>query len=300
MNGTKNINEDASSNSSIQVEQLGVWRVFLEKEATWFDLRALWHRWEIAFPTVKKLTIDFHILAPILFPLLCLATLFSQVAPVIMWHLFNRSLFLIEAGLTHGQFDRAAIAYTVGARVAFAALVAMISWWSRKAEFLVQTRIVQHFEGILFEWRSKVDLCKSEDNPKNEQEELINAHTVCFEKGHEISGGERQRVAASRTFMRLTSGTVKLIIADEPSSNLDPQGEWELFKNLMDERQGKTVVFVTHRFGHLTKQADLILCMKNGRLVEQGTHDELMALEGDHGERGEYFKLYEIQARAFT
>jgi ABC-type multidrug transport system fused ATPase/permease subunit len=40
--------------------------------------------------------------------------------------------------------------------------------------------------------------------------------------------------------------------------------------------------------------------MKNGRLVEQGTHDELMALEGDHGERGEYFKLYEIQARAFT
>jgi energy-coupling factor transporter ATP-binding protein EcfA2 len=59
--------------------------------------------------------------------------------------------------------------------------------------------------------------------------------------------------------MRLTSGTVKLIIADEPSSNLDPQGEWELFKNLMDERQGKTVVFVTHRFGHLTKQADLIL-----------------------------------------
>jgi hypothetical protein len=185
MNGTKNINEDASSNSSIQVEQLGVWRVFLEKEATWFDLRALWHRWEIAFPTVKKLTIDFHILAPILFPLLCLATLFSQVAPVIMWHLFNRSLFLvspglssltnanelqIEAGLTHGQFDRAAIAYTVGARVAFAALVAMISWWrlaeqflpensclkslSRKAEFLVQTRIVQHFEGILFECES--------------------------------------------------------------------------------------------------------------------------------------------------
>ncbi|KAJ6567102.1 P-loop containing nucleoside triphosphate hydrolase protein [Mycena capillaripes] len=117
-----------------------------------------------------------------------------------------------------------------------------------------------------------------------------------FEKKTEISGGERQRVAASRTFMRLTSKRIKLVVADEPSSSLDPQGEAELFKNLIDERQGKTMIFVTHRFGQITKQADVILCMKDGRLVEQGTHAELIAM----GDSGEYFKLYQIQARAFT
>ncbi|KAJ7259596.1 P-loop containing nucleoside triphosphate hydrolase protein [Mycena haematopus] len=116
-------------------------------------------------------------------------------------------------------------------------------------------------------------------------------------KAIDISGGERQRVVASRTFMRFTSGTVKLVIADEGSSALDPEGEWELFKNLREElqRQGKTMVFVTHRFGHLTKYADLILCMKEGRLVESGNHEELM-----RNLDGEYFKLYNRQAKAFT
>ncbi|KAF7365059.1 ABC transporter ATP-binding protein [Mycena venus] len=111
----------------------------------------------------------------------------------------------------------------------------------------------------------------------------------------DISGGERQRVVASRTFMRFKSGTVKLVIADEGSSALDPEGEWELFKNLREERQGKTMVFVTHRFGHLTKYADLILCMKDGRLVESGSHEELMKIPD-----GEYLKLYDMQAKAFS
>ncbi|KAJ7025386.1 P-loop containing nucleoside triphosphate hydrolase protein [Mycena alexandri] len=95
-----------------------------------------------------------------------------------------------------------------------------------------------------------------------------------FEKSADISGGERQRVVAS-----------KLTIADEGSSALDPEGEWELFKNLREEREGKTMIFVTHRFGHLTKYADVILCMKDGRLVEFRD--------------GEYFKLYDVQAKAF-
>ncbi|KAJ7781791.1 P-loop containing nucleoside triphosphate hydrolase protein [Mycena maculata] len=115
-----------------------------------------------------------------------------------------------------------------------------------------------------------------------------------LERTTDISGGERQRVVASRTFMRFTSGTVKLVIADEGSSALDPEGEWELFNNLREESQGKTMVFVTHRFGHLTKFADVILCMKDGRLVESGTHDDLMKIPD-----GEYFKLYDIQAKAF-
>ncbi|KAJ7069630.1 P-loop containing nucleoside triphosphate hydrolase protein [Mycena amicta] len=114
-----------------------------------------------------------------------------------------------------------------------------------------------------------------------------------LEKKADISGGERQRVVASRTFMRFTTGRVKLVIADEGSSALDPEAEWELFKNLRDEKEGKTLMFVTHRFGHLTKYADMILCMKEGKLVEVGTHEELM------GRDGEYANLYQIQAKAF-
>jgi ABC-type bacteriocin/lantibiotic exporter with double-glycine peptidase domain len=59
--------------------------------------------------------------------------------------------------------------------------------------------------------------------------------------------------------MRFTSGAVKLVCVDEPSSNLDPEAEWQLFQNLRQARDGKTMLFVTHRFAHLTKHADVIL-----------------------------------------
>ncbi|KAJ7310586.1 P-loop containing nucleoside triphosphate hydrolase protein, partial [Mycena albidolilacea] len=112
-------------------------------------------------------------------------------------------------------------------------------------------------------------------------------------KEADVSGGERQRLVASRTFMRFTSGAVKLVCVDEPSSNLDPEAEWQLFQNLRRARDGKTMLFVTHRFAHLTKHADVILCMKDGRILETGTHTELMALNG------EYCKMFKIQATAF-
>ena len=111
--------------------------------------------------------------------------------------------------------------------------------------------------------------------------------------------------------MRFSSGHVKLVVVDEPTSAMDPAGEFELFKKLRLMRSGKTMVFVTHRFGHLTKHADLILqvpniirlfevadyctrCMKDGKLVESGTHRDLIK------KNGEYHRLYDIQARAFV
>ncbi|KAH8115858.1 P-loop containing nucleoside triphosphate hydrolase protein [Phellopilus nigrolimitatus] len=114
------------------------------------------------------------------------------------------------------------------------------------------------------------------------------------EKTTNISGGESQRLAASRTFMRLSGGNIRFLAADEPTSALDPEGELALFSRLRALRGGKTVVFVTHRFGHLTRYADVILCMKEGRLVEQGTHEELLA------KGGEYFRLHNVQAQAFV
>jgi ABC-type multidrug transport system fused ATPase/permease subunit len=98
----------------------------------------------------------------------------------------------------------------------------------------------------------------------------------------------------ARTFMRINTGSVRLVVVDEPSSAMDPAGEYELFKRLREARQGKTMIFITHRFGHLTKHADMILCMKDGRLVEQGTHAVLMTM------KGEYYDLYNVQAQAFT
>ncbi|TFK33870.1 P-loop containing nucleoside triphosphate hydrolase protein, partial [Crucibulum laeve] len=125
------------------------------------------------------------------------------------------------------------------------------------------------------------------DHPLHEEKKMM-------EKKVDLSGGEKQRISAARTFMRFCSGKVKFVAVDEPSSALDPEGELQLFEKLIEAREGKTMVFVTHRFGHLTKYADKIICMKDGSIVENGSHDELMKLGG------EYAKLYGIQASAFA
>ena len=59
--------------------------------------------------------------------------------------------------------------------------------------------------------------------------------------------------------MRLRGGQIRFLAADEPSSALDPEAEYELFTRLREKRGGMTTVFITHRFGHVTKHADLIL-----------------------------------------
>ncbi|KAJ7062624.1 P-loop containing nucleoside triphosphate hydrolase protein [Mycena amicta] len=115
-----------------------------------------------------------------------------------------------------------------------------------------------------------------------------------LEKPAEVSGGEKQRLVASRTFMRLQLPDIKLLCVDEPSSALDPLGEFELFQRLRESGTGTTKIFVTHRFGHLTKHADVIICMKEGTIAEMGSHRELLALGG------EYAALYNVQAQAFT
>lgn len=115
-----------------------------------------------------------------------------------------------------------------------------------------------------------------------------------LETDAKVSGGEKQRIVAARTFMRFHSGKVNFVAVDEASSALDAAGEAQLFENLISERAGKTIAIVTHRFGPLTRRADLILCMKDGRLYESGRHDELLALNG------EYARLYNIQAGEFA
>ncbi|KAJ8088054.1 hypothetical protein PM082_013605 [Marasmius tenuissimus] len=128
---------------------------------------------------------------------------------------------------------------------------------------------------------------------ESKKESLLAKEAKKLDKSSDVSGGERQRLVAARAFMRFNSKKVKFVAVDEPSSALDPRGEEDLFNNLREAREGKTMLFVTHRFGPITKYADRIICMKDGKLAEHGTHTELME------KQGEYYKMYDIQAKAF-
>ncbi|KAG2034314.1 P-loop containing nucleoside triphosphate hydrolase protein [Suillus americanus] len=111
-----------------------------------------------------------------------------------------------------------------------------------------------------------------------------------------LSGGQMQRLAVSRTFMRSlateTESSAGMLLFDEPSASLDPTAEHDLFERLRKLRGNKTMIFSTHRFGNLTRHADLILYMDES-VKEQGTHDELMR------KGGEYARIWNLQAKPF-
>ncbi|KAF8264168.1 P-loop containing nucleoside triphosphate hydrolase protein [Lactarius quietus] len=112
----------------------------------------------------------------------------------------------------------------------------------------------------------------------------------------ELSGGQMQRLAVARTFMRSSTmeEEVGLLLFDEPSASLDPTAEHDLFSRLRKLRGNKTMIFSTHRFGNLTRHADLILYMNDSAIVETGTHEELLEHEGS-----DYGRLWRMQAQAF-
>ncbi len=109
-----------------------------------------------------------------------------------------------------------------------------------------------------------------------------------FEQGHQLSGGEWQKVALARAFMR----DAQILILDEPTAALDARAEYDLFVRMRELTAGKTAVFISHRFSTV-RLADRILVLENGRLVEQGSHDELMALDGLYAE------LFSLQAASY-
>jgi ATP-binding cassette subfamily B protein len=110
-----------------------------------------------------------------------------------------------------------------------------------------------------------------------------------FDGGVELSGGEWQKVALGRAFMR----DAVILVLDEPTSALDAQAEFELFARLRRLAEGRTAVYISHRFSTV-RQADRILFLEHGRLVEEGTHDALMRLGG------RYARLFTLQASAYT
>lgn len=110
-----------------------------------------------------------------------------------------------------------------------------------------------------------------------------------FAGGHDLSGGQWQRVALARSFYR----DAPLVILDEPSAALDPRAEHELFSTLRAALHGRTALFISHRFSTV-RGADRIYVLHQGQVVETGSHEELMALDG------RYAELYRLQSNAFV
>lgn len=109
-------------------------------------------------------------------------------------------------------------------------------------------------------------------------------NSIVGERGSSLSGGQRQRIAIARTVLQ----NPHLLILDEATSALDYRSEREVCDNLRKAFKGRTVFFITHRL-QTVKEADVILMMDQGSVVEQGKHDELMALKGF------YYCLYQQQ-----
>ena len=109
-----------------------------------------------------------------------------------------------------------------------------------------------------------------------------------FEGGHELSGGEWQRLALARLIHRQAD----IWILDEPTSNLDPEAEAAIFAELKDQLHGRMGIVISHRFSTV-RVADRIYVIQDGRVAESGSHDELIA----HG--GRYAQLFELQAAGY-
>jgi ATP-binding cassette, subfamily B, bacterial len=109
-----------------------------------------------------------------------------------------------------------------------------------------------------------------------------------FAGGYDLSIGQWQRVALARAFFR----DAPLVILDEPTASLDARAESRLFERIRDLLEGRSVLLVSHRFSSV-RSADRIYVLDRGRVVEQGSHDELMAV----GDR--YAELFTLQAAAY-
>ncbi len=110
--------------------------------------------------------------------------------------------------------------------------------------------------------------------------------TLIGERGVKLSGGQRQRIAIARAIL----ANPKVLILDEATSNLDTESEALIQKSLATLTKGRTTFVIAHRLSTIRK-ADQILVIENGRIAEQGTHEELIAKEG------RYYNLFTYQAR---
>jgi ATP-binding cassette subfamily B protein len=109
-----------------------------------------------------------------------------------------------------------------------------------------------------------------------------------FESGLDLSGGEWQKFALSRAYMR----DAQVLILDEPTSALDAMAEYEVFCRFAELTQGRMAILISHRFSTV-RMTDRIVVLENGSIHEQGTHQQLVA------QGGQYAKMFELQAASY-
>lgn len=121
--------------------------------------------------------------------------------------------------------------------------------------------------------------------------EKINTHIGKEFKssGVELSGGEKQKIAICRALYK----DANILLLDEPNSSLDPKSEYELFRLINEIFNDKTIIMVSHRLA-TTRDADKIIVLSNGEIIEYGNHQELMNF------KGRYYELYELQSSQYS
>jgi ATP-binding cassette subfamily B protein len=113
-----------------------------------------------------------------------------------------------------------------------------------------------------------------------------------YDDGTDLSGGQWQRVALARALCAVECGA-KLILLDEPTAQLDVRGEGEIFERVLRATRNCTTILISHRFSTV-RHADRICVLEHGRVIELGTHDELMA------KGGRYRTMFDLQAQRFS
>jgi ATP-binding cassette subfamily B protein len=124
---------------------------------------------------------------------------------------------------------------------------------------------------------------------ENTGKDINSVMTKMFDKdGLILSGGETQKLAISRVFTKENA----ILILDEPSSSLDPISEYKMNDLLINGCPNCTVIFISHRLS-TTRRADRIIMLSNGEIIEEGSHDELMELNG------RYAEMFNLQAQNY-